>query len=179
MSRRMRQAVRRLRFAVAVLAFGAGAAHAQAVYKCVDAEQRIAFQATPCAAGERGQQIEIAAAPAFTASPDYAKPLADKVPARATRSMRAGGGAQSFECRTAAGAVFYRHSSCPSSIPGRTAVRDAKGRVLTPGDAVKARRIPREQACKGLRSGGREGHEHDESTPTYARNLGRDPCRRY
>jgi hypothetical protein len=51
---------------------------------------------------------------------------------------------------------------------GRSAMRET----------VQTRRIARVDACRGMRSVGRSGREFDDVTPTYDKNLGRDPCRK-
>jgi hypothetical protein len=162
-------------------------AQTPSIYKCIDAENHIAFQQTPCTAAQRGQKVEIAPSPVFTTPPDSSKPMARKADSKViTRAGKPLGEAQSFECRTARGAVFYRHSACPKSIARDNAqpVRDntqrrGTARPSVQTDAVSSRRIPRAEACKNLRSAGRNGRDHDEVIPAYERNLGRDPCRRY
>ena len=151
--------------------------HAQTVYKCVDRDNHIAFQATPCAASQRAQRIEIVAPPPVVATaPPVAPATRQRKPRSAPRQVRAPRETPSFECRSAGGALFYRHSGCPASIPRRA--NGSSARADGP-DRVRATRIPRSDACKRMRSAGREGREHDESVSTYERNLGRDPCRRY
>lgn len=153
------------------------AAAAQDIFKCVDASAQVAFQATHCSAGQSEQVVDIAPAPKPAPSPDYAR-APDQAPLRhaSSRGPASAPAEQSFECRTASGALFYRHGGCPATI-GR---EDPKANLhASRGERVRARRIPRAEACRGLRSVGRSGREYDDLPSTYDRNLGRDPCRRY
>jgi hypothetical protein len=78
--------------------------------------------------------------------------------------------------------VFYRHGGCPHSVPavaGSGGTTTKRGKTGGGTVAVRAQRIPRDEACEQIhRAGsiGRSGHEHDEDVGTYERNLGRDPC---
>jgi hypothetical protein len=165
-------------FAAAILALPTAAlAEQPVVFKCTDREGRIAFQASPCKPGLRETQVAIDPPPPASASPDYAR--ASQRSAARPRSSRSASRqpvVYSFECRTRSGVLFYRHDRCPASIDrsGLTGGRRSGSR-----EAVSARRIPRLQACRGMRSAGRDGREFDDAPSTYERNLGRDPCRRY
>lgn len=153
------------------------AAGAQTIHKCVDAEGHVSYQQDRCGAGQRSEPVRLAAPPP---APGPAQPAVRESPAvraqRAPRATRpAGATPMSFECRSEGGAVFYRHSHCPGSIPrAGAAAREGRG-----GERVRATRLPRSEACRRMRAGGRDGREHDEAISTYARNLGHDPCRRH
>jgi hypothetical protein len=162
-----------------IVLLGSAEAPAQVVYKCVDDEQHIAYQDTPCASSQRSESIRLAAAPPrdADASAMASVKTTTQPPRTTTRAARDAPVAQSFECRSASGAVFYRHGRCPASIPrrpGGSARGEASG-----SDRVEATRLPRSEACRRLRSTAREGSAHDETVSTYERNLGRDPCRRH
>lgn len=170
----------------------AGGARAESVYKCIDAQGDIAYQAQACADRQRASLIEIAPAPAFAPSPQYAidRDGAER-PARTAARGRSGERREaepmSYECRAADGQVFYRHGSCPHSIPaanGHATSVSARGRSAGRGGgatvSVSSQRISREDACHEVQragAAGRPGHEHDEVTSSYEHNLGRDPCR--
>lgn len=152
-------------------------AHAQSIYKCTDSAGHIAYQAVSCGAGMREQLIEIEAAQPLPASPSHRAVRARQpAPARAVRAAPRATLVLSYECRTRTGALFYRHDRCPSSIDrsGQTGGRHGASR-----EQVSARRIPRLDACRGMRSVARDGREFDDAPSTYERNLGRDPCRKY
>ena len=152
-------------------------ARAQTIYKCTNGEGGVAFQAIPCNSGMREQQIEIEPAPAHSASPAYANtPTPRQVRPRAPVSKPRAVSDHSFECRGRNGALFYRHDRCPASID-RSGLIGGRGGAAR--EAVSARRIPRLEACRAMRSVGREGREFDDVPSTYERNLGRDPCRKY
>lgn len=150
---------------------------AQPIFKCLDAQGEIAFQDTRCAPGQAEQAISIRPAPPPPPSAD-ASPVADTRAPRAPprRRARAAAPEMSFECRTSGGAVFYRHGGCPHTIAKESSRTDLHA---SRGETVQARRIPRAEACRALRSVGRRGREYDDVTPTYEKNLGHDPCRRY
>ncbi len=166
------------RCALALALFGASAAApAQTIYKCSGGDGPVAFQQTPCARAQQSQRIDLVlpAAPVAAPAPAAPKPKA-RTPRTTTRRAPAARELQSFECRSAEGALFYRHSACPSSIPrrGRSAERGDGN-----SDRVRGTPIPRSDACRRMRSPGRDGREHDDNVSTYDRNLGRDPCRRH
>ena len=150
---------------------------AQSVFKCVDRDGKVAFQDEPCATGQREQPVAIAPAPPSAPSPNYSKPDRDE----SSPQPRSKAGARqaivySFECRTGSGALFYRHDHCPASIDRSGLIG---GRRSATREKVRATRIPRLDACRGMRTVGRDGREFDDAPSTYDRNLGRDPCRRY
>jgi hypothetical protein len=171
----------------------AGGVRAESVYKCINAHSDVAYQAQPCADGQLAHVIEIPPAPPVMPSPKYA--VDDEAGAHASRTAtRARSGERretsqpvSYECRATDGQVFYRHASCPHSIPAgnvRSGGTPARGRGANRGSSttvsVSAQRISREDACREIhRAGaaGRDGHEHDEIVSSYEHNLGRDPCR--
>ena len=163
---------------------------AESVYKCTDAKGAIAFQAQPCPPQQYETQVTILPAPTPTASPDYGvvdKKRAQHAHDETTRRQLAARAAQiSYECRVSDGEVFYRHSSCPHSVPakiagsGKSRGRSGSQKPTTQSLTVSARPVSREEACAQLhRAGaiGRAGHAHDEEVSTYDRNAGRDPCR--
>lgn len=187
-------APRHLRAIAALLLIVAGTTTAQAdsVFKCRDARGQIAYQDSACADPARQTRIEIAPAPSLVVAPEHVIG-ADARPSRRPAGMRAatarhGGkaGAVSYECRTADGEVFYKHSGCPKTITVTTtkerrgAGRKAAARgSATRSMAVSARPLPRSEVCKRMTSGGavgRAGREHDDAVSTYDRNAGRDPC---
>ncbi|HQX65178.1 MAG: DUF4124 domain-containing protein [Xanthomonadales bacterium] len=152
-------------------------AHAQRVYKCTDGANHVAYQAIPCGVGLRETLIEIEAPPPLPATPRHSVPRASRpASTHAARAAPRAAPVLSYECRTRGGALFYRHDRCPSSIDrsGQIGGRHGGSR-----DQVSARRIPRLDACRGMRSAGRDGREFDDVPSTYERNLGRDPCRKY
>jgi len=161
----------------------AGGVRAASVYKCTDAHGAIAYQQLPCAEAARESTVEIAAAPAYAKSPEYAfERPPPTAPLRATRTSRREAEPMSYECRTADGQVFYRHSACPHSVSASSAgaAQGRGGRSGTASAAVSSSRVPRDEACRHIHGAGaigRAGHQHDEDVSTYDRNLGRDPCR--
>ena len=157
-----------------LIAAAAPFAHAQNVYKCTDHEGHIAYQAVACATGMRERLIEIEPAPPASTAPipRVPRPSRTAPPPPSPRAAIV----HSFECRTHSGALFYRHDRCPSSIDRSGQIG---GRRAASRESVSARRIPRLDACRGMRSVGRDGREFDDVPSTYERNLGRDPCRKY
>jgi hypothetical protein len=168
----------------------AGGVRAASVYKCAGLQGEVAYQSQPCAEGQPGNVVEIAPAPAYAPSPHYAidRDRSARSARTATRSRsgeRHEAAPVSYECRAADGQLFYRHGSCPHSIPAGPA-RGASaphgkgaGRGSGATVSVSAQRIAREDACHEIRragSAGRAGHEHDEVVSSYEHNLGRDPC---
>jgi hypothetical protein len=152
-------------------------AQPKTVFKCIDSEGGIAFQASPCNPGLRESQVAINPEPPVSASPDYARPRQRKAATpKSSASASRRSIVYSFECRTRSGVLFYRHDHCPASIDRSGLIG---GRRSASRETVSARRIPRLQACRGMRSAGRDGREFDDVPTTYERNLGRDPCRRY
>lgn len=168
------------RLAITLVLLGASApTSAQTVYKCTDAGGHIGFQATPCASSQREQRVEMQPAPPVAHVLPPAR-MVDKRPTRVStpKAPRAARETPSFECRSAGGALFYRHSGCPKSIPRSAGGSTARGKGAG-GDAVTATRIARRDACRRIGTFGRTGREHDETVSTYERNAGRDPCRRF
>ena len=162
---------------IATSVFTAESVAAQSILKCIDRDGQIAFQDKPCATGQREQPVAIASAPPSAPPPEYSKP--DR--GENSRQPRAKAAARqaivySFECRTENGVLFYRHEHCPGSIDRSGLIG---GRRSASREKVRGRRISRLEACRGMRSVARDGHEFDDTPSTYDRNLGRDPCRRY
>jgi len=164
----------------------AGGVRATTVYKCTDAAGAIAYQDQACAGEQQTREIALDPVPPPQPSPRYAIDEALRSPGRPIvhSPRRAADEPVSYECRTADGQRFYRHSACPHSIAqnpyasGGSAQRG--GRSAGGSVPVSSRRIGRDEACAQMhRAGriGRSGHEHDEDVSTYERNLGRDPCR--
>lgn len=149
------------------------------VYKCRGADGAIAFQDHACASSQIESRVEIAPAPPPAASPDYGRtPRRESREAsgRTHASTPARREALSYECRAANGEVFYRHGTCPGKISAKGASRKQAGESY----AVTAAPLSRSEACRRMASAGsigRAGRERDETTSTYDRNLGRDPCR--
>jgi len=175
-----------------LLGFAAGVRAGPPVYKCIGAQGEIAYQGQPCAAGQNIRVIDIAPAPAFAPSPEYAVPHAAKPERVAIRESRRHATDQpaSYLCRTADGQEFYRHGACPHSVAsignsssahdGARSTHAKHGSTSTSTTSVSSERIDRDEACRQIhRAGaiGRSGHEHDETVSTYDHNLGRDPCR--
>ncbi len=170
-----------------LLFFLAAGVRAESVYKCTDAQGGVAYQTQACTSAQHEAVVEIAPAPAYAASPTYA--VHDDVEERAARrgrskaaptSRNASASAQSYECRTADGQVFYRHASCPHSIAAQAGSASGRGHARAQSVSVSGHRVGREEACTQMRRAGavgRGGHEHDEDVSTYDKNLGRDPCR--
>lgn len=161
----------------------AGGVRAAPVYKCIDAQGAVAYQQLPCSAGVDERTVEIAPAPAYAKSPEYAIDRPEPAPKmRVTRTTRREPQAMSYECRTADGQVFYRHASCPHSVASSSgsALSGRSGRGSSGSTSVSSTRVPRDEACSRIHGAGaigRSGHQHDEDVSTYDRNLGRDPCR--
>jgi hypothetical protein len=165
------------------LASGARAGH---IYKCTGPDGSIAYQDVACSERQQSGTVEIAPAPEYAKSPEYA---IDRTPAprpRAKYASRHEPQAMSFECRSADGQVFYRHTSCPHSVPANPYAGSTVHHGGTRGSGsagsvtVSAQRVPREDACRQIHAAGaigRSGREHDEDVSTYERNLGHDPCR--
>ncbi len=168
-----------------LLALAAGV-RAESVYKCVDGDGGIAYQAQPCASAQRQNVLTLDPAPAYAPPPQYAvERRNENLPARRTttasqaQNRQSNRQATSYECRGSDGEVFYRHDSCPHSIAATNSGGRGRGKSAKTSVSVSARAIPRDEACAQLhRAGsiGRAGHEHDESISTYERNLGHDPC---
>ncbi|TLY51266.1 MAG: DUF4124 domain-containing protein [Gammaproteobacteria bacterium] len=173
-----------------LFALAAGVKAAVPLYRCDDARGAVTFQDRPCSVQEIEQAVAVEPAPAYAPSPTYALDTL----AREPRPLRSGfnrvrnSGAQSWECRTADGQVFYRHHGCPRAIAAGDASTTAHGGMhrgkASSSNAktvsVHAVRIPREEACAQMRRAsaiGRNGHAHDEDASTYDKNLGRDLCR--
>ncbi len=168
-------------------------ASAQKVYKCVDSENHIAFQQTPCQPDQRESEVAIKPPPAPPPPPpsitepsrhraisarDRAEVLkwAASVAPPAAAQVQSKPVVQSYECTTVAGEVFYTHSPCPEwVVDGSFGFRGASPHV----SSVTGKPISRVLACKKMRSGARFASRLDQQTSTYDRNLGRDPCKNY
>lgn len=184
---------RRVIAALLLIAAGATSAHAESVYKCRDVRGQIAYQDHACADPARQTLIELAPAPVAapaqdgerTASPrtvqrNLARSSGGRTNARSSQTL-------SYECRSADGVVFYKHSRCPKTItvaaPSDRRGSGRKGSARASAarsSAVSERPLPRAEMCKRMASGGsigRSGREHDDAVSTYDRNVGRDPCR--
>ena len=159
------------------------------VYLCAAATAGPAsYQDRPCADPRRQRMIEFAPPPVAGPAAQAAQPAprTAAVPRKPKRksAARAGGprdAVMSWECRAANGELFYRHSSCPATIPGNAAARRG-GRSAASGVRVLATPLPRRDACRRIHAtaaSARAGRVRDETVSTYERNLGRDPCRRF
>lgn len=173
-----------------VLLLLAGGVRAGTVYRCIDSHGNMAFSDSSCAAGERAQKVDVAAAPTFSPSPQYALPGRDA--RESTPPLRRGSAsagrrqrettavaARSYECRSVDGQVFYRHAACPHTIDAKSDGL-GRGRAAKKKVEVHAVRVSREEACAQMRragASGRSGHAHDEDVSSYEKNLGHDPCR--
>lgn len=192
-----------LAYAIVPALLWMGGAHAASIYKCVDAHGHLAYQDTPCAAHVRQHKLDVQPLPTIGDPSEVAaskRALSRYV--RAPSKVRAGRGTRSssrpardktetsWECRAADGEVFYRHTRCPSSIPGdgtvRAAYADKQSRENTRGRRnawsrvrVHGEKVPRTEACRRIHSAGaagRDGHLRDETVSTYDHLMGRDPC---
>lgn len=174
--------------AILLLAFGAVRAQAGTVYKCVDERGAATYQDRSCTAATDQSTVALAPTPVYAESPHYAvdREETTRTVPRASRShaashRMASTAESSYECRTADGQVFYRHSACPHSVPALDHNNAAhRGRsAAAKSVAVTATRISRDDACYELRRGGaagRRGRDHDQDVSTYDKNLGRDLC---
>jgi hypothetical protein len=173
---------------ILVLAGSPVGVRAGSVYKCIDAGGAVTFQDRPCAAAANQSVVAPAPAPAWSASPEHSVDRESAArgarrPRRAATPRRSDAPGSSYECRTADGQVFYRHSACPRSVAAieqRNTAQRASKKAANKSVAVTATRISREEACYELRraaAAGRLGRNHDQDVSTYDKNLGRDPCR--
>jgi len=177
-----------------LLGFGARAA---SVYRCVDANGRLAFQDTPCATQARQRKLDVQPQPLIGAPGEHAARIAAtphkrsvarvrKKSARTTRAKPA----TSWECHAVDGEVFYRHTRCPGSVPGDGTVRSGYAEKMQSSRTrsrqgawgrvpVHGKKITRAEACRRIHSAGaagRDGHARDETVSTYDHLMGRDPC---
>jgi hypothetical protein len=166
------------RCAIPLLLLIAGAAHASAIYKCVDAGGQVAFQANACPAPTRQTALELRGQPLI--DPDARAVAPMRTPGHpaaaathrsrgyprahhASGRVRARKQPSSWECRASDGEVFYRHARCPHSIAGDGVMRSSgvyvvgrgKGKRRGRHDAwspltVHARKVSRSEACKWI-----------------------------
>jgi hypothetical protein len=160
---------------------------AQKVYRCADAAGPASYQDRPCANPAHERVIELAPPPPSVGSPGQAGSPAPR-PSAAPRKTKRNAGQRSgnrrdavtsWECRAANGELFYRHSACPATIPGKA---QHGGRSESVAVRVQSKPLPRRDACRRMQAAGsigRAGRERDETVTTYERKLGRDPCRRF
>lgn len=178
---------------------GFGVLHAASIYKCVDAQGHVAYQDVPCPAHAQQRKIGLqpltmignaTEAAAGGKRTRHAHKRRSSRGRRHTRQRRRSNPVMSWECRAADGEVFYRHTRCPSSVPGDGVVRTRYAE--TPATSHSRRRrnawsrvpvhgvkIPRSEACRRIHSAGaavRDGHRRDARVSTYDRLMGRDPC---
>lgn len=180
-----------------LLWLAAAGAHAASVYRCVDAQGHLAYRDTPCAAHAQQRKIDLEPQPLIGAPGEAARRNAPTTPRRAhVRSRKPSTHAarskpvMSWECRAADGEVFYKHTRCPSSVPGDGVVR-SRYAEKTSSEHTRGRhnawsrvrvhgvKIPRAEACRRIHSAGaagRDGHLRDASVSTYDHLMGRDPC---
>lgn len=174
----------------------ASGAHAASVYKCVDAQDHLAFRDTPCAAHARQTKLAITGLPLIDhGAPRFAPERRASRPTPRSRRRRAASvhahqRPTSWECRAADGEVFYRHSHCPGSVPGDGVVRSRYAEKMSSTHTrrrhnawsrvrVHGVKIPRAEACRRIHSAGaavRDGHQRDDTVSTYDHLMGRDPC---
>lgn len=179
----------------------AASAHAGSVYRCTDAQGHLAFQDTPCTVQAGESEIDLRPQPLIGAPGEHAaREAADehrirsmhrsRKPRARSRRKRAKKPVMSWECHAADGEVFYRHTRCPSSVPGDGVVRiDYTDTSPTPRHRrrhnawsrvrVHGVKIPRVEACRRIHSPGaavRDGHQRDATVSTYDHLMGRDPC---
>ena len=179
-------------------------AHAASIYKCVDARGHLSFQDIACTDHAQQHKLDVRPLPtigdpAEVAAAERRREAAhDRHSMRSARKKRASPRRSrakpevSWECRAADGEVFYRHTRCPSSIPGDGVVRTAyaekqsrqnrRGRHNAWGRVrVHGVKVPRAEACRRIHSAGaavRDGHLRDADVSTYDHLMGRDPCGR-
>jgi len=152
--------------------------HAGPVFKCVDAQGTIAFQANPCAARAIQTEMDIGeqplidpGAPTFAGgrrSPDRIRAahphVSHMVRSLSRHQQRPKPQPISWECRAADGEVFYRHARCPHSVAGDGEMRSGENTVVSRRGRgkrsrlpnawdslpVSARKVSRAQACKQI-----------------------------
>ena len=188
---------------VALLWTCMASAHAASIYRCVDARGHLAFQDIQCAVHAQQRKIDVLPLPTIgdpaevAAAERRTDAAHDRHSANDMRKRRAPSRrsrvkpAMSWECRAADGEVFYRHTRCPSSIPGdgvvRTDYAEQQARQTTRGRRhnawsrvrVHGVEVPRAEACRRIHSAGaavRDGHLRDANVSTYDHLMGRDPC---
>jgi len=190
-------------FAVVIVGMLPCSGVAQSIFKCVDAGGGVSFQATACPSGTTQRDVTIrndqstpdpaeAAGKLSATEPPAINPrglYVDKAPYRAPQpgAVYTPPVAESYECKTGDGRVFYQHTPCPGTIstttPTWTNCTGSRCQTLSPSlpqTAVTSRQVSREEACQKMnRAGaiGRDGHNLDQRASTYDKNLGRDPCR--
>lgn len=184
-------------FALTLWVLAAGGAHAASVYRCVDAHGHLSYQDTACPAHTQQSKIDLHPQPLIGAPGDATTHSASMThhhkharSRRRSAHTRHAKPAMSWECRAADGEVFYRHTRCPSSIPGDGVVRSRYAGKIS-GEHSRRRRnawsrvrvhavkITRAEACRRIHSAGaagRDGHQRDATVSTYDHLMGRDPC---
>ncbi len=152
-------------------------ASAQVVYRCIGDDGTTVFQDRACTNGTRlVMPTERPPSPAPARERTTATTRGKRSAASTPRISRTRTDTpDAWECRASGGAVFYRFSACPATLPAK----GAKGTKAQPPERVQARTITLPEACRRMRANGRDGREHDDRVSTYDRNLGRDPCRRH
>jgi len=163
---------------------------AEAVYKCVNAQGAITYQAISCDAQQAQSVVAIPPPPRYAPSPHYVVARQEETAAPSTRSAARERAPKetAFECRASDGRIFYRLGACPHSIAGATSAsvgqghRGKTGAARSSGGAVTvaSRHVSRDEACHEIHRAGalsRDGHEFDEQVSTYEHNLGHDPCK--
>lgn len=196
------QAAWQARLACAMLLCAiAASAQAASVYRCSNTNGQLAFQDTPCAAHARQQEITLHPQPLIGTPGEAAARMASLHRHRsATRHTRRHSTrhrqpkpAMSWECHAADGEVFYRHTRCPSSVPGDGVVRSGYAQQQSGSHSrrrhnawsrvrVHGVKVTRAEACRRIHSAGaavRDGHLRDADVSTYDHLMGRDPCNGY
>jgi hypothetical protein len=172
-------------------------AFAASIYQCTNGQHATTFRDTPCAAHAQQRKITVTPQPLIGAPGEHAARMAATSRQHTTRRPRKRAAharrvkpVMSWECRAADGEVFYRHTRCPSSVPGDGVVRDSYAASFNTGHSrrrhnawsrvpVHGTKIPRAEACERIESAGasgRDGHLRDERVSTYDHLMGRDPC---
>ena len=164
-----------------VLVFGLSLAQAT-VYRCAQADGRVAYQDHPCAHGAEESTVRMPDVPVVEPPPapsvaatleTDSKPKVDAAPMfHPPPPPRA---ATAWRCVADNGEVFYRHDRCPGSIP--VIFADVYGFPASGTVFVDAYEIPRTEACAAIKSAGHFGADRDQRAQPYDKLTGRDLCK--
>lgn len=154
----------------------ATAVDAATVYRCVGKDGVVAFQDHACSSGSTQGVLDIVShdPPISVVATTIEKPARTARQQSTSIRERRSVEPTSWECRTATGLVFYRHSRCPASLVDGVDSNGRSRRLM-----VSAQGMQRREACRRMRNGARDGNQFDDRVSTYERNLGRDTCRDY
>ena len=163
-------------FASSCLAICAQTTDAASVYRCVGKTGMVAFQDHACLADTKQTVLDIVShdPPVLVVVATKEKTGKSARQRQISYSQARTAQPTSWECRTATGMVFYRHSRCPASLIDGTDSNGRSQRVM-----VSSQGMDRRDACRRMRNGARDGNQFDDKVSTYERNLGRDTCRNY